>query len=390
MERDEETGLALHGARYYAAWLGRWTAGDPIGLGDGVNRYAYAGNRPVGSNDTTGLAERKPIWADVGKPKTQAEYLAEQEGAAQGNLLAMPDDPVHDDHVTSQAIRTREWTDYLLNGGGLVTLINAQRASSAKVTLAYFSFLMLPAAIGGAAMTSSVAGRTFFASAAAYDVDQLQASVRGIATNEEASSGLHAAAAVAFEASGQSGEDASRNAGYVELAVGGAFLLGGLAVPSPGRWSKRLQRAGTAEWTDYLGAASVIQARQTAQRLADLDVVAARCGVTAGEAGPFAALRANAVIGDTLTPHHMPQAALGFTSRAEGGALVMPHAEHALTRTYSWKGVATARAEAGLSFRQVLARDIRDVRKIAGSAYDPGLRELLQYYRTNFPGLIAR
>ncbi|MBC8074087.1 MAG: RHS repeat-associated core domain-containing protein, partial [Deltaproteobacteria bacterium] len=36
-ERDEETGLYHLGARYYASWLARWTAADPIGLGDGVN-----------------------------------------------------------------------------------------------------------------------------------------------------------------------------------------------------------------------------------------------------------------------------------------------------------------------------------------------------------------
>jgi RHS repeat-associated protein len=56
-ERDEETGLYQCGARYLAAWLGRWTAADPIGLGDGVNRYAYAGNRPIGSRDASGTAE---------------------------------------------------------------------------------------------------------------------------------------------------------------------------------------------------------------------------------------------------------------------------------------------------------------------------------------------
>ncbi|GAA1980200.1 SpvB/TcaC N-terminal domain-containing protein [Microbacterium pumilum] len=31
MERDEETGLSYHGARYYAPWLARWTACDPLG-----------------------------------------------------------------------------------------------------------------------------------------------------------------------------------------------------------------------------------------------------------------------------------------------------------------------------------------------------------------------
>lgn len=35
-ERDEETGLCYHGARYYAAWLGRWTAPDST-LRDGLN-----------------------------------------------------------------------------------------------------------------------------------------------------------------------------------------------------------------------------------------------------------------------------------------------------------------------------------------------------------------
>ena len=40
-ERDEETGLYYHGARYYAPWLGRWTACDPAGLTGGTNVYRY-------------------------------------------------------------------------------------------------------------------------------------------------------------------------------------------------------------------------------------------------------------------------------------------------------------------------------------------------------------
>ena len=30
MEKDEETGLSYHAARYYASWLGRWTTIDPL------------------------------------------------------------------------------------------------------------------------------------------------------------------------------------------------------------------------------------------------------------------------------------------------------------------------------------------------------------------------
>jgi RHS repeat-associated protein len=46
-ERDEETGLYYHGARYYAPWLGRWTATDRIGIEDGLNLYLYVSGNPI-------------------------------------------------------------------------------------------------------------------------------------------------------------------------------------------------------------------------------------------------------------------------------------------------------------------------------------------------------
>jgi RHS repeat-associated protein len=70
-ERDEETGLACHGARYYAPWLGRWTACDPAELVDGPNLYRYAGNQPIskldpsGMNDCSGYLECGGSLADV-------------------------------------------------------------------------------------------------------------------------------------------------------------------------------------------------------------------------------------------------------------------------------------------------------------------------------------
>ena len=39
MERDDESGMNYHSARYYLPWLGRWLSADPIGIGDGVNMY---------------------------------------------------------------------------------------------------------------------------------------------------------------------------------------------------------------------------------------------------------------------------------------------------------------------------------------------------------------
>ena len=53
MERDEESGLSHHGARYYAPWLARWTSCDPSPLIDGPNLYAYAAN-PTALVDPSG------------------------------------------------------------------------------------------------------------------------------------------------------------------------------------------------------------------------------------------------------------------------------------------------------------------------------------------------
>lgn len=60
MERDDETGFNYHAARYYMPWLGRWTAADPIGIGDGLNIYAYVKNNPVCMNDPSGKGGPDP------------------------------------------------------------------------------------------------------------------------------------------------------------------------------------------------------------------------------------------------------------------------------------------------------------------------------------------
>jgi RHS repeat-associated protein len=54
MERDEESGLNRHGARYLSCALGRWVSADPAGIADGLNRYRYARCNPVANSDTGG------------------------------------------------------------------------------------------------------------------------------------------------------------------------------------------------------------------------------------------------------------------------------------------------------------------------------------------------
>jgi RHS repeat-associated protein len=55
-ERDEESGLNYHRARYYETATGRWLSNDPIGFAAGdTNIQRYVGNNPVNYVDPSGL-----------------------------------------------------------------------------------------------------------------------------------------------------------------------------------------------------------------------------------------------------------------------------------------------------------------------------------------------
>jgi RHS repeat-associated protein len=68
-ERDEESGLEYHGARYCAPWLARWTQPDPAGLAGGANRYCYASNNPVRLADPDGRQPRANSQDEVTPPQ---------------------------------------------------------------------------------------------------------------------------------------------------------------------------------------------------------------------------------------------------------------------------------------------------------------------------------
>ncbi len=62
-ERDDETDLYYFGARYYSAWLGRWTSSDPAGFVSGFNTFKYCSNNPVSNFDSNGMDDRLVIVA---------------------------------------------------------------------------------------------------------------------------------------------------------------------------------------------------------------------------------------------------------------------------------------------------------------------------------------
>ena len=60
MERDEETGLSCHMARFYLPWLGRWVSIDPIDIKGGFNLYLYAKSNPFVFMDRAGEQDEEP------------------------------------------------------------------------------------------------------------------------------------------------------------------------------------------------------------------------------------------------------------------------------------------------------------------------------------------
>lgn len=97
MEKDLESGLNYHTARYFAPWLCRWCSTDPDGLADGLNLYSYAQSNPVTMSDRGGkeswkdslsMSERFALWVDEKVGSENMQHAANF-SAGMGDAVSM-------------------------------------------------------------------------------------------------------------------------------------------------------------------------------------------------------------------------------------------------------------------------------------------------------------
>jgi RHS repeat-associated protein len=367
---EARTGLSDNRARWYEPATGRFVNEDPSGFrGGDANLFRYVGNDPLNQVDPSGLAAK---WASyAGGISTSA--------------------------TMGSAVTPLGWGALVQQNATL-----PKAASPSVSAMAYASLVRQPpqAAAAASSMFSmappavmvSTSGGTVYSPVATSRSNAVQptsASPYQSVYRTEVERVTAPLAGAGFANNGWNGNAAGYGAG-TSNARGWADAAGNRWNTSAGEISAYGPPPSPPTWGQFAeavsGIAVAIAGRGTGVRT---NVgAAAKNGVRAGQAGAFGSLKGFA--GDGLTAHHMPQAAAGRTSYREGGALVMTQAEHSATRTYGARGIATLQSDIGLSFREVLSKDIRDVRTIVGPKYNQGLRELIQYYRQTYPNLMHR
>ena len=116
-ERDWENGFTYNGARYYAPWLGRWTACDPASMIDGPNLYRFARNNPVVYSDPEGTDPPTPAPSTQDPPDLPPRADDDpppDETQAQGQNTGSSNSAI----VQPEGVQTSEFTLQGLFAGG--------------------------------------------------------------------------------------------------------------------------------------------------------------------------------------------------------------------------------------------------------------------------------
>ena len=187
----DETGLVYYRARYYEPTLGRFVSMDPAGMPDGVNRYAYVGNDPVGMVDPSGMVATVRLWntsADISGLFPNGTLSDVPTGGLGVGVQRLP---------ANQGQQANTWgaQDYVDNAGGAATGRQMPRVAGDRTMSAwdYTGLAVTTIGVANLPFAAASAGRwavTTLGAAAARGTTTLYRSVSAAEHADIAASGM--------------------------------------------------------------------------------------------------------------------------------------------------------------------------------------------------------
>ncbi|MET8454397.1 RHS repeat-associated core domain-containing protein [Streptomyces sp. NPDC005209] len=240
MERDEESRLGYHGARYYAAWVGRWTACDPTGIADHPNLYVYCRNRPTTLADPEGMEGGAPTILEA------AAHSARLLSAAETlRPHGTSPEPAPERTFMSRGGKVLVMGGILVIGGALTLLTGGLAAPAVAGAV-----MSIAAGGAGMALGATQLGLSYSGRLDARQDEQFTRASSLMMTVAGSQKGGHAAAFSLAVTKGDI-ETAELVGGLVDMAEAthglGKALLGKSAEGAPSLLSRLLAKAGSSE-----------------------------------------------------------------------------------------------------------------------------------------------
>jgi RHS repeat-associated protein len=355
-ERDEETGLAYHGARYYAPWLGRWISCDPRPSGD---LYVYVRDGPIRFHDPNGK-EAQSVAEQIeahGYSDDAPWYFKASKNV--GKVFSAIGDQYSETREAAKRWFHNEAADRL-GVQGLDPIRYQQNAQKQKVMDVTNEHQETTVVVG---MASNVTGQAAIGGAADVTFEGAVTAVEYAVQDK--------ALGVAVEGGATA---ISKVAGEVKLVAKESKLAakGRKAALATGTLSKVEIEVGVA-------AAPLLEEELAIGKFDDL--------VAAGSKG------------DNLTPHHIPSAKRMQAAGVKAGdamAINVQHpvpgsgGRHRMTFTYGTS------ADANLPLRDALGKGVADLRRvyrecgIYGQEVRGALRSYIAESKAAFPKLFSK